>query len=319
MMRLTWLSILLPTYNGEKYLASTLKSVLIQNDPDIECLAVDDASSDATLEILSDFHGKIPMRVYQPPRSGNWVINTNLALSESRGEYVCLLHQDDMWLPERLRILKSLIRRYPKTNLFLHPSFYIDDRERRLGVWRCPLPPCPQSIDPNTVVERLLVQNFISIPAPVFKRGAALRVGGLDDRLWYTADWDFWLKMAQTGTTVYYPEPLSAFRVHEGSQTVLGSVSLKDWREQIKIVFHRHFKTWRAPEPIKRETRLAALFSIEVNTALASIIHGKKPNLGKLASDVFRLGPREWRRYFRDSRITERVSARLKTRIKPKD
>jgi glycosyltransferase involved in cell wall biosynthesis len=290
----------------------------MQNDLDIECLAVDDGSSDATLEILSAFRDKIHLRIYRPPRSGNWVTNTNLALSEARAEHVCLLHQDDMWLARRLKILKRLIRRYPQTNLFLLPSVYIDDRERRLGVWSCPLPPCPRAIDSSSVLERLLVQNFISIPAPVFKREAALRVGGLDDRLWYTADWDFWIKMAGTGVTMYYPEPLSAFRVHAGSQTVLRSVSVQDWREQIEIVFQRHFKTWQAPERIKKETWLAALFSIEVNTSLASIIHGKKPKLGKLASSVLRLGPREWRRYFRDSRIRERVSARLKTRIKPK-
>jgi len=314
-MSIPWLSILLPTYNGEKYLASTLNSVLMQNDFDIECLAVDDGSSDATLEILSAFRDKIPMRIYRPPRSGNWVKNTNLALSEARAENVCLLHQDDMWLAKRLRILKPLIRRYPQTNLFLHPSVYIDEREKRLGTWSCPLPPHPMAIDSSLMVERLLVQNFISIPAPVFKREAALAVGGLDDRFWYTADWDFWLKMAETGVTMYYPEPLSAFRVHAGSQTVLRSVSVQDFREQLEIVFQRHFKTWQAPEQIKRATWLAGRVSIEVNIALACIKHRKKPKLGKLAHFFLRSGPYGWYRYFRDSRIIERISARLKSKL----
>ena len=51
----------------------------------------------------------------------------------------------------------------------------------------------------RVVVERLLVQNFISMPAPLFSREAAIRVGGLDEDLWYTADWDFWLKLAAVG------------------------------------------------------------------------------------------------------------------------
>ena len=65
----------------------------------------------------------------------------------------------------------------------------------------------------RVVVERLLVQNFISMPAPLFSREAALRVGGLDEDLWYTADWDFWLKLAATGKTIYVPGPFrpSAF------------------------------------------------------------------------------------------------------------
>ena len=53
-MSIPWLSILLPTYNGEKYLASTLNSVLMQNDFDIECLAVDDGSSDGTEQMVRE-------------------------------------------------------------------------------------------------------------------------------------------------------------------------------------------------------------------------------------------------------------------------
>ncbi len=314
-MSFPWLSVLLPTYNGEKFLPSALNSILRQNDHDIECLAIDDGSTDSTLEILHSFSNKLPIRILQPPRSGNWVINTNYALSIAKGDYICFLHQDDMWLGKRLGVLRHLVEQNPEINLFLHPSVLINEKEKLLGVWRCPLPPYPTTISSSLMVERLLIQNFISVPAPVFKRKTALKVDGLDNMLWYTADWDFWLKIAKIGLTIYYPEPLSAFRIHAGSQTILRSTSPIDFRNQLEIPFKRHFNTWQAPERVKRAIWLTGRFSIEVNIALACIMHFKKLKMGRLAFYFFRLGPKGWYRYVRDSRIRERMSARFKTKI----
>src|ERR1035438_6119918 len=65
----------------------------------------------------------------------------------------------------------------------------IDQDGRKLGVWRCPLP-ANIELSSNLVMDRLLVQNFIAAPAPVFRRDTWLSCGGLDEKLWYTADWD---------------------------------------------------------------------------------------------------------------------------------
>ena len=81
------------------------------------------------------------------------------------------------------------------------------------------------------MVERLLVQNFIAIPAPLFRRDQALSVGGLDARLWYAADWDFWLKLAAMGPTVYSPRPLAGFRIHSQSQTITRAGQMDEVRQ----------------------------------------------------------------------------------------
>ena len=151
-MNKPWLSILTPTYNGERYLASALKSIIAQEDPNIECIIVDDGSTDATLSILNDYKNKLPLKLIQRERVGNWVTNTNYALSVASGEYVCFLHQDDLWLRGRLETMKNLIEQFPKTNIFLHPSYFIDDKGKRLGIWRCPLPNYPLKIDPRLLI-----------------------------------------------------------------------------------------------------------------------------------------------------------------------
>jgi glycosyltransferase involved in cell wall biosynthesis len=314
-MKQPWLSILIPTYNGAKYLPFALDSIVAQNDLDIECIVVDDGSTDATLAILKDYQHKLPLKIVDRQRQGNWVTNTNYALSLASADYVCFLHQDDIWLRGRLKTFKNLIATYPEINLFLHSSQFIDRQGNYLGLWQCPLPKSPRIADANTVIEKLLIQNFIAIPAPIFKREIALQVGGLDEHLWYTADWDFWLKIVASGQTLYYPKPLAAFRVHPNSQTIARSSSLDDFRQQLEVVAQKYFELWTADRTKKKAVWKVACFSIEVNTTLAGAIHDRKTNFFKLFYSFLALGVPGWYRYLSDSRIWERVFARLRARL----
>ncbi|MGD1918948.1 MAG: glycosyltransferase family 2 protein [Pleurocapsa sp.] len=97
-----WLSVIIPTYNGSKYLASTLNSVVVQQDEQIECVVIDDGSTDNTLKIVETYQDKLNIILITQARQGNWVANTNHALSVAKGKYACFLHQDDMWLQGRL-------------------------------------------------------------------------------------------------------------------------------------------------------------------------------------------------------------------------
>ncbi|MBE9167808.1 glycosyltransferase [Pleurocapsales cyanobacterium LEGE 06147] len=314
-MKQPWLSVIMPTYNGKDYLASALDSIVTQGDPEIECIVIDDGSVDATLSIIDTYSDILPLKLVQRERQGNWVANTNYALSVARADHVCFLHQDDLWLQGRLRVMKSLVEQDPQASLYLHPSLFIDERGNRLGLWRCPLPTFPVSIEAKKMVEKLLVQNFISIPAPLFKREVALKLGGLNEKLWYTADWDFWLKIAACGHTVYYPQPLAAFRVHGSSQTIRRSSSLEEFEQQMQGVVDTHWNYWKTTTNFQPRIRQIALFSTKVNTALAALVHGKKTNLWKLLLNFLTLGPLGWYLYQRDSRIWERVSARVKARL----
>lgn len=310
-----WLSVLMPTYNGEAYLSSALDSILAQNDHNIECIVVDDGSTDATLSILETYKKKLPMIILQRERRGNWVANTNYALTLAKGDYVCFLHQDDLWYKNRLRIMKDVIKDYPKVDFFLHSSIFIDSNSKSLGLWKCPLPAFPETIKSSLMMEKLLIQNFISIPAPIFKRVTALKAGGLDETLWYTADWDLWLKICAGGNSLYYPEPLSGFRVHSNSQTIVRSSYLQDFRNQLESVVNRYLLIWDAPESKKKEVRKISFFSIKVNASLAGSVHKKNINLFGLFVAFFLLGPKGWHHYLNNSRIWERVFARAKTQI----
>ena len=315
-MNQPWLSVLIPTYNGKKYLHATLNSILQQDDiSGIECIAIDDGSNDETVEILNSYIERLPIKIIQGERRGNWVASTNYALSLATAEYVCFLHQDDIWLTDRISTMKRLIERYPQVNLFLHPSQFIEKDGKVLGIWNCPLPSQPTLIEPNLLRERLLIQNFIAIPAPIFRREAALASGGLDEVLWYTADWEFWLKLSNLGSTLYHPKVLAAFRVHGDSQTIVRSPYLTEFQQQMQIVVERYLESWQVSPKVRNRTRKIANFSIQVNTSLAGIVHGQKVNLFQLLINFLSLGVPSWYQYFRDSRLWERVIARLKIKL----
>ena len=305
-----WLSVIIPTYNGSKYLAAALDSVVMQQDKSIECIVIDDGSTDDTLAIAQSYAARLNIKLITKARAGNWVANTNHALTEATGKYACFLHQDDLWLEGRLDRIRKAIAAYPQASLYLHDSMFVDDRGKPLGLWRCPLANKRGIVTRDEAIDKLLVQNFIAIPAPVFKCSAALEIGGLNEELWYTADWDFWLKLAALGDICYIPQALAAFRVHADSQTIRRSSSVAEFRQQMRTVVSKHL-TQRA----NREVSKVAFFSTEVNTTLAAIVHGESPNLLKLALDFLLLTPTGWWRYWQDSRIQERISARLKAKL----
>jgi glycosyltransferase involved in cell wall biosynthesis len=301
------------TYNARDYLSVALESIISQGDDGIEVIVVDDGSTDDTLEILGRYRSRLDMKLIVREHSGNWVASMNLGMRAATGDYVSFLHHDDHWLPGRVSALRAAVSLDPDAVLVVHPSLYINSRGEPLGVWRCALDR-GRGLAPDDVVERLLVQNFIAVPGPLFRRDAGLAVGGLDEALWYSADWDFWLKLAAAGQTVYLPQPYSAYRIHPVASTWRDTDRVERVWHQLNAVLNRHIAHRESFRPVRIGVRRVARFSRDVNTLLAASAHGQRPglDLAALALRFVALGPLGWHRYLRNSRILERASARVR-------
>lgn len=313
-MTAPWLSVIVPTYNGATYLAAALESVAVQADDGVEVIAVDDGSTDATLAILDAFATRLRLTVIRR-KVGNWVANTNLGLEQARGEWACFLHQDDLWKPDRLAAFR-FDNPLPRPTLLLSAADFITPTGRSVGPWRCPLAPGPRGNAPAFVASRLLVQNFVPLPAAVFRRADALAVGGLDPDLWYTADWDFWLKLAARGTTHYLQKPLVAFRLHPESQTVTRSGGTTEFRRQHEVVWERHGPRWQTVFTNPQRVEAAAKLSVEVNLSLSGLLHRRGIDWRRLVATTVAAGPAGWAHYLAASRIGERVMARLRAGLR---
>ena len=314
-MRNPWLSIICPVYNGEKFLPQTLDSIAIQQDKEIECICIDDGSTDSTLAILESFQHKIPIKVVHK-NNRNWVANTNHAIQIAKGEYLCFLHQDDIWVSERLSKLRSITKKHPEIGLIIHPSVFISETGLSLGTWNCPLPSYPAITPSQMLIERLLIQNFISIPGTLFKKGIVTQTEGMNEVLWYTADWDFWLQIANKTDAIYIPSLLSGFRIHPNSQTVLGSIHTIDFQKQLEFVLYKHIDKLMVTKSKKEKILKTAEFSIQINVTLAKILHHDKANYLRILFSFLNLGLAQSFHYFRDSRILERIIPRFKENLR---
>lgn len=306
------LTVVMPLHNGADQLRATLETLSLEYDGNFEVIAIDSSPDDETQKVASEFFHCLPIMVVTREDMIPWPAKTNLAVGMARTDYVCMLHQDDLWLPGRMAAVRRWIDGSPTADLHLAPSVFVDDKGRRLGSWTCPLP-AERLLDRDLILSRLLVQNFVAVPAPVFRKQFWVDVGGMNERLWYTADWDIWLKFAQAGEVVYHQEVTSAFRIHGKSLTMSGSRNANDFRKQMEIVLNHYLDS--VGPAIRGVAEPLGRASIEVNVAMAAAARGRLRDVGRLFHAMAGLGPKSSLAYLRLSRLHQRVLARFRAKL----
>jgi hypothetical protein len=307
-----FLSIVMPVHDGAEWIGATLDSVAAEPTGGIEFIVIDSSTTTDTASIVERYAGRLPLRLLRRPDVQPWQQKTNIGVELSSANHICILHQDDLWLPGRVKTVRRWIANAPEAALHLAPTLIIDRNGRRVGRWTCPLPK-EEALESEFVLKRLLVQNFISVPAPVFRRSAWLECGGMDEQLWYTPDWDIWAKLSSIGPVLYHDEITTAFRVHGSSLTVTGSRDAGEFRSQMQTVLERYLD--QIPSSSRRMIERVARASINVNVSLAAASGGNVRALAGAAGNVMSLGPVGVARYLRDSRLRERVVSRLRARM----
>ncbi|MDR2650939.1 MAG: glycosyltransferase family 2 protein [Prevotellaceae bacterium] len=124
-------SIVLGTYNGEKYLKEQIDSIFRQTYPNIEFIITDDCSTDSTPAILREFASKHEnVHVYFNETNLGLVRNFEKAVKYAQGEYIAFADQDDIWLPEKIQ---RLVDNIGDNMLIHHDSAYIDADGNLIG------------------------------------------------------------------------------------------------------------------------------------------------------------------------------------------
>lgn len=306
----------MPTHNGARHLTATLASVPRGGSLDgVELIAVDDGSNDGTVDILRSAAGRLPLRINARASRSGWVAATNSGLREARGTWVCMLHQDDVWMPARLAALRNAISRNPDSGFVVGASAFIDDSGRAIGRWRLPWHGSPPGA--QEMARRLYVQNWLAVPSTCVRADALRLVGYLDADLWYTADWDLWLRLLREVPVATASGVLSGFRVHASSQTIGRSSDVALLERQMRTVQDRH--RWASGG--NRAVLAAGEMSTLTNAALASVLHRQGLPARRLARQLVRLRAEGWMRFARDSRVLDRAVPRVRlavrTRLRP--
>lgn len=307
---MTWLSVIIPCRNGERFLSDALQSLANQRDHGIEVIFVDGSTNDESLKIIQKFYNRLNILSFSRPELDSWMEKSNFGVEQAQSEYVCILHVDDTWLHGRCSFVRNWLLSYPHAVMHLHPCYFIDEVGDSLGEWRCPLPDDGNPIDPHMFKERLIVQNFIGRPSPVILRETYLKVGGLDEDLCYTADWDLWMKIASEGNVFYHNEPLAGFRIHREALTISTSKDSENFKRQHEIVVDRYINEIKLL--YRARIYRMAIASLEMNVALAMALTGKFKGLFQVLCMLLTLGPGDLYRYFKYSRIADRLIPRIR-------
>jgi len=305
-------SVVMPVFNGARFLPAALASLRAQEPfpGGFEAVAADDGSADGSREMLEEAARDLPLRVVDGARRGNWVASTNRAIGLCRGRMVVFLHQDDAWAPSRLRRLREEADRAPGAGFLANDTAFLGPNGRRVGIWRPPLP--PGFSPPERCLPPTIVQNNLSVPGVALRRGLLERIGPLDESLRYTADWDAWLRAMRAGGVLRVPETLSFFRVHAGSQT------FADFAVRREAVLARHLPAVREVVPERAADRWERLARLGVEADLFLASAGARAPLPwrPFVRAAFRAGPLDCLRFLSVSRVAPRVRARLRAGLR---
>ena len=216
--------ILLAVYNGEKHLPALLDSLKSQTETEFSVLVQDDGSEDGTPALLEELF-RTDSRFILGAESGRHLGAAGNFLSlirQADADFVLLCDQDDVWMPEKVAVLKQAMAdaaaRYGKdTPLLVHSDCsLIDDSGKQVGesFFR------HQGWDPSAVtLPRLLVQNNVTGCTLVMNRPLCRLVaehGRARDLFMH--DWFIALTAAAFGHIVFVNRPLTAYRQHENNE-----------------------------------------------------------------------------------------------------
>jgi glycosyltransferase involved in cell wall biosynthesis len=214
MNRTPAVSVLIPVYNGQRYLAAAIESVLGQSFRDFEVLVVDDGSRDRSRDVAWEWKRRdARVRVIAQNHEGK-AAGLNRGIREARSKWVAMLDADDVCLPDRLEAQLAFASQHPSLVIVASHAWYIGERGRVLGVYRLG-PTTPEEF--HAVLGRGDVIHFLHSTTMV-DRERVLDSGGYDDRFGPAEDLELYNRLADKGLmSLAIAEPKVGYRVHENS------------------------------------------------------------------------------------------------------
>lgn len=235
-------SVILAVYNGERYLAAAIESILAQTHGQFEFIIVNDGSTDSTAEILAEYARRdLRIRVVSQsnqdqPRS------LNRALAIAQYEWVAVIDHDDVSLPCRLETQLCAAMRNPDIRVIgtYATEISADGRELRLRE------ASPTTIEGFDLLRRSGGWMSLVHPSVMMHRQTVLDLGGYDPRFGAAADSELWSRVADQHLVLSLPVPLVRYRVHEGSMSF---TRFHEQRRAVRWLRARQTARWQNQAP----------------------------------------------------------------------
>ncbi len=227
-------SFIIPCYNAERFLGETIQSALDQVYQDFEIVVVDDGSTDQTRQVVEGFDDPRIRYIYQENRGPGGARNTGVAAA--KGDYLAFLDHDDMALPHRLTAQLKVLEDDPTLSVVGSGYVWIDESGQRIPWNAHSWQRWPELNDLDT----WLFDCPLMPGATMLRRRAWADVGGFDEDLVDSGDWNFWTRLVLTGHRMaWHHGVVLLFRQHRASVSHNALLVSRDCPEALRRVLAR--------------------------------------------------------------------------------
>ena len=213
-------SVVMPSYNHARYLRAAIDSVLEQGYGALDLTVIDGGSQDDSVEILKSYGARLE---FVSARDRGQADAINRGFARARGDILCWLNSDDMFVPGVIPRVARAFEEHPHVDFVYGRGFNLDESGEvtdagvlAFDLWRL-----------------IHQRNFIQQPSCFFRRSLLDRVGLVDENLHYVMDWDLWIRFAMY-PGLYVDDFWSYNRVHHANKTQRGQ--FRRWTEIRRMV-----------------------------------------------------------------------------------
>lgn len=207
-------SVIIPAYKGAAFIAQSIDSVLAQSYPDIELIIVNDGSPDNSAAIIQPY--LVDPRVkYIEQQNAGVAAARNTGIRDAAGEYIALVDQDDLWLPDKLARQVEYLDAHPEIALVHSNIYFVDEAGERIPnpewAWVAP--------SSGRVLPELVQRNSICTCTVLMRKSALEQAGLFRQELAPADDWDLWLRIAARHPIGFVDAVTACYRVHPENES----------------------------------------------------------------------------------------------------
>ena len=239
-------SVIMPVYNYEKYVAESIQSILNQTYSDFEFIIVDDCSNDNTWDIIQSFSDDRIIAVRNGKNNGNYP-SRNRGMKKAGGKYIAVMDGDDIALPDRLWKQYDYLEKHADV-LALGTQFDFTgiDYKRRTPVTY------------EKIRAALLDNNYFLHPSLMIRSAIMKQLNGYDEKYIFSSDYDLACRLSMLGKVENLPDTCMLYRWHPDQITQKNALRQRmyadDIRQRYQIAFINKYKDPKLPDISEAET-----------------------------------------------------------------
>lgn len=261
------ITVAVPIFNGERFLAATIQSLLDQSERSFRLLCLDDSSADDSVAVVSSVSDP-RIEVIVADEHSSLAENWNRALDMTATRYLVIAHQDDVYEPDFLARMLPLMEGHPRAFAAHCKSAAIDGDGHAVRLpaarYKETFWPSadPYEREPADEIGILSRGNYVIASSVILRMEAVRQIGRFDPSLQFVTDWQYWLRGLNAGFTLAgIHARLVRFRRHPWTATRLTELSLRRYEEEIEVLRQMNARSFRLVENTLTTdfaTRLAA-------------------------------------------------------------